>query len=178
MTDLREYLLECRFVLDDLGAVDDETLAARPLNPYAKLTLMAFKYGRSPDLLEYFTRYQSEIRTLLATESGDVLWFELLRYTWHVNAHVDSDELIAHLRPIVGQKASNTMMTIAQKLEHRGFEKGIGQGIGQGQRNVLLRFLERRFAVIPAEVAKRVAQATNQQVEHWLPVFALLQFIK
>jgi flagellar biosynthesis/type III secretory pathway protein FliH len=51
---------------------------------------------------------------------------------------------------------------------HRdGIEKGLEQGRVQGQAELLQRLLTLKFGAVPAEVAARVASATDEEVARW-----------
>jgi predicted transposase YdaD len=165
--DLEGLGVSCRFVLDDLSAVRDEELSAREMEPYPKLGLVVFKYGPDKKLAEHLVRYSVVIRALLATERGLEQWSRLLVYTWHVNPHLDRDEFINALRPIVGQEAERTMLTIADKLRAEGREDGQRQGLIEGQRKLVLQLLARRFGVLPPEIEQRVAKAEMSELQDW-----------
>ena len=62
-------------------------------------------------------------------------------------------------RPIMGQEDETTMMTIADKLR--------AEGRDDGQREIVLRLLARRFGSLPREAEERVATAEMDELERW-----------
>ena len=58
-----------------------------------------------------------------------------------------------------------------QKGMEEGLEKGLEQGLekgrAQGTASVLLRLLNRRFGPLSADVTRRLAQSTPEQLEIW-----------
>jgi hypothetical protein len=163
--------VSCRFVLDDLSVVRDEELSGRAMEPYPKLGLVVFKYGPDKKLAEHLARFVMEIRALLATEHGQEKWAMLVRYTWHVNPHLDRDEFIDRLRPIVGQEAEHTMLTLADKLRAQGHSdgrrEGRSEGRSEGQLELVLQLLARRFGKLPPEIEERVARAEMSELKDW-----------
>jgi flagellar biosynthesis/type III secretory pathway protein FliH len=87
----------------------------------------------------------------------------LVDYTWHVNPHVDREQLARRLRPLVGQEVEEAMMTYAEKLKQEGHD----QGQQEGQCKMLLRQLTRRFGVLPEAVEKRIARAEAAELQDW-----------
>jgi ribulose-5-phosphate 4-epimerase/fuculose-1-phosphate aldolase len=165
--DLKEHMLSCRLVLDDLGHAGDEEIAGRDMEAYPKLGLVVFKHGREEDLAEHLARRAAEIRALLAGEHGEVLWGVLMDYTWHVNPYVDREQLARRLRPLVGQEVEDAMMTYAEKLKQEGHDQGHREGQQEGQCKMLLRQLTRRFGVLPEAVEKRIARAEAAELQDW-----------
>ena len=59
---------------------------------------------------------------------------------------------------------------LADRLEEwaHGYEaKGMQQGMQQGEAMALQRLLAKRFGVVSADVAGRIANASKEQIEAW-----------
>ena len=52
-------------------------------------------------------------------------------------------------------------------FERTAQQKGVQQGISQGQARLLARQIEQRFGVLPAPLAARLQAATPEQLETW-----------
>jgi hypothetical protein len=177
--DLAGHLLGLDFVLDDLRTVPDEDIDARPLGPLPRLVIGIMKHYRSPGLLAFLLAHAADIRDLLATEHGSLGLFISIRYTEHVNPHVDRETLIRHLAPVVGPGLEQTMLTFEQLLRNEirdevrdevrdeGRREGRREGIEEGQREFLLALLTERFGSLPAAVTQRVARASRDELARW-----------
>ena len=54
-----------------------------------------------------------------------------------------------------------------EKGMEKGLEKGREEGRAQGSASILLRQLNRRFGPLSADVTRRLAQSTPEQLEIW-----------
>ena len=165
--DLAGHLLSLDFLLDDLRTVPDEAIDARPLGPLPRLILGIMKHYRSPQLLAFYLAHAADVRDLFATEHGRLGLFISIRYTEHVNPHLDRDTLIRHLAPLVGPGLEDTMLTFEQLLRKEEFQKGLEKGVEKGQRELLLDQLTERFGALPAVVSQRVTRASLQDLRRW-----------
>jgi hypothetical protein len=84
-------------------------------------------------------------------------------YTWHVNSHVDREQFIEQLRPVVGQEGERTMLTLADKIRAEGQR----DGRSEGHRELVLQLLARRFGELPPEAAERLAKAEMGELQRW-----------
>ena len=55
----------------------------------------------------------------------------------------------------------------AIQAREQGVNRGIEQGLKQGEGELFLRLLEHRFGALPTSVGSRVNQASRQQIEQW-----------
>jgi hypothetical protein len=161
--DFAAHLLSLDFVLDDLRTVPDEDIDARPVGPLARLVLGVMKHARSPELLAFYLAHAADVRELLATEHGRLGLLIVFRYTRHLNPHLGRDTLIRHLVPVVGPELESIMHPYEQFLR----EDLRNEVFENGQREVLLRQLTRRFGSLPAAIASRVARASRHELERW-----------
>jgi len=169
---LAPYLPSFRFLLDDLHVATDQDLAARDIDPYAKLTLVMFKHSRSDDLPEKLVFHDRTISSLLGLDNGDTLLQTLFNYAWGANPRMDTDRLVTALKHILGPETEKKMLTYAQRLRKqgfdRGFDDGMEKGIVQGQRDVLVRLLEQSFGELSRETRGRIASAPAETLDRWL----------
>jgi predicted transposase YdaD len=92
-----------------------------------------------------------------------------MRYAVDCNEHIDETTIERSL------DASNTkeelMPTLAQKwfgeAEARGEARGKAEGIIGGQSKLLRKQIQMRFGQIPPEVESRIANATEEDLEHF-----------
>ena len=79
------------------------------------------------------------------------------------------------MRPIVGQEAEHTMLTLADRIRaeghndgrSEGLNEGLNKGLSEGQRQLVLRLLARRFGALPPDVEARVARAEMDELLDW-----------
>jgi hypothetical protein len=120
------------------------------------------KHGSSATLLLHLRAHSDDIRELLATEHGRVLWTFIVRYIVPINPHLDRDTIVRELGPAVGPQLSETMLT----LQHLR-EADRNEGYQEGQRIFLLRLLARRFGSVPEAITARIDAASNDDIERW-----------
>jgi Putative transposase, YhgA-like/Domain of unknown function (DUF4351) len=163
--DLGEYLLSCRYVLDDLQAMPDEELMARDVSPGTRVSLVIMKHGRSEKLPEHLVPLaeRGDLLVLVSTEHGRALWWRNLRYSLAINEWIDLEALTRVLVPVTGPKMEEAMLTYGQKMELEITERATAKA----QRDFLLRQLTRRFGSLPAAVIERMQQADRRALERW-----------
>jgi hypothetical protein len=59
------------------------------------------------------------------------------------------------------------MLTFEQLLRKEEYQKGVDDGRGDGQRELVLRQLTRRFGALPPAITSRVAGASRNELERW-----------
>lgn len=174
--------LSCTLIVDDLCAIEDDTLRARRMDAYARLCLFAMARAAAEDFLDRLVSWQAELRLVFGSRDPDRL-ASLMRYTLHVHRHTEPAIVRQHIAAVIGPEHEDAMLSVADQLIQEGFEKGIEKGIEQGlkkgirkgreqgrtqeRRNLLLRVLDRRFGAVPAQIAARVAAARRAQLECW-----------
>jgi Putative transposase, YhgA-like len=152
---LRPYLPNLRILVNELGKVPDEML---PRVPVVQQTLLLFKWGRHPDMLEYLRAWQDGLR---AVADQDMPGLRILRlfvqYMLQVNDHVTEAALMDFLAPL-GEDVKELPMSIGQQLREEGLKEGLQKGLQEG-REALLQTARRLLArgMAPAEVAEATA---------------------
>jgi predicted transposase YdaD len=168
--DFADYLLSYRLLIDDLPATADEDIDARALDARGRLALVVMKHSSSATLLLHLRAHSDDIRELLATEHGRVLWTFIVRYIVPINPHLDRDTIVRELGPAVGPQLSETMLTYQQMLEEDRkelYKEAHSEGQREGQRALLLRQLARRFGSLPETVTVCIDVASNSDIERW-----------
>lgn len=91
-----------------------------------------------------------------------------MRYILLVNDHVEPEALQAFLERVAGPEAKDTVMTAGERLIQQGEERGLQQGIQQGERALLLRLLRKRFGNQVDDATERSLEAASaEQIAIW-----------
>lgn len=146
---LRPFLPRLRIMVDEVGSVPDEML---PGHGVVKLTLLLFKHGRRPGLLELLLEWMDEFRILVSRGEPGLRNLELLvEYVLKVNDHIAMDALSEFLAPM-GDEAKEIPMTVGEQL----IEKGRQEGEAKGRLDALLQTARKALAkgMSPADVAE------------------------
>ncbi len=153
-----ELVPRFRFLLDDLSAVDERTLRARPLTAPARLTLLLLARARANQALaRELTAWVADLRAVLDRPGGLETFRALLTYI-EVAGEVPPDDL-RRVMAQVGPDAEEAYVTTADMLR--------AEGEVRGRAETLLQLLEMRFGPVPAETAAAVRGATVQRIEAW-----------
>jgi predicted transposase YdaD len=175
LDDLRPYIPELTFVLDDLAPQSDAVLRARALSALPRLVLWALKHvRRGRDVIPALRKARDLVRAVLLAPNGVASLLTVLRYIVEV-ADSSEHELIRTLERTMLPDARETLMTLAERWRREGLKEGLKEGIKKGiekgrkekQREVLLRLLSRRFGALPEAVADRVRGAKLDQLDRW-----------
>jgi predicted transposase YdaD len=159
---LGSHALSFTLIIDDLSAIDDESLRARRMDVYARLCLFAMARAAAEDFLDRLEAWQLELRSVFdAGRLEDIHTF--LLHTLHVHRHTDPGTTRERIAAVDGPKHEDTMLSVAEQLIQQGFEKGLEKG----QRGMLLRLLGRRFGAVPEQITARVATAAPAELERW-----------
>jgi hypothetical protein len=147
---LGEHLPRYRFILDDLGLVDEATLRARPLTPEARVTLWLLhtapgNAGIGHDLAGWHDQFRAiaGLDTLTA----------LVTYIQAVS-ETPKDELYDVFTRI-GPEAQEAYMTTADMLR------------AEGRAETLILQLTAKFGPLPQAALDRLRTATTEQLEAW-----------
>jgi hypothetical protein len=159
------YVWPCTLLIDDLAAVADEDLCARPMDSYARLCLFAMARAANRDFLDRLAAWRPELRLLF--KSGDAERIRsFLAYTSRVHRHADPRTVRKRIAALVGPEQEDTVQTFYEMIVQEGYEKGREDGLEE-QRAILRRQLGRRFGAVPEPIAARVATATPPELERW-----------
>lgn len=126
---LRPFLPKLQIMVDEVGRIPDEML---PGQGVVRLTLLLFKHGRGPNVLEQLPQWEEEFRVQVSLgESGLRNIALLVEYLLTVNEHVSVDALGEFLAPM-GDEAKEIPMTVGQQLIEKGLQKGRQEGLQEG----------------------------------------------
>ena len=171
----RPYLPLFRFVLDDLGPLSAEAIAARPLHELARLVLLALWSSRSlPRLQDAAPLVGAIIAKLARDESVRALLRQLYSY-WLRTAPADVDARVirAILLEVAGPQGQEDVVNAAEQLiaegEQRGEQRGLARGRLEGLRDAIAAALSARS--IPLSEVRRArlgARADVATLTRWL----------
>lgn len=161
--DLRPFLPDFRFILDDLAPLDDAALRARALSALPALVLWSFRHvRRGRDVMPVLRQVLDLMRRVVRAPHGTEALATLLRYIMEVSE--SSEEHLQELFEAAQlPEASEALMTAAEKLIRRGRE----EGHRNGQCDMLIKLLSRRFGTLPEHVQAQIRSANEAQLERW-----------
>lgn len=166
---LGDFQLRCQFTLLDLSSVPDETIREAALGAHVKLGLLLLKNAPSMESSHFWTRFDEWrhwLTEILDQPDGLSRLEALLDYISNVVGPPTVENLeviVAELPELAGKR----VRTWAESLVQDGIEKGIEKGTRLGARRLLSTQLEQRFGPLSPSVAKRVAEASMDQLERW-----------
>jgi hypothetical protein len=159
---LQAYLPNFQFVVDDLAHVNDQALRQRSLTAIMAAGMVLLQRAPfSADLVADLRTWADVFAEVAAAPNGLDALRVLMEYTARV-AETDHEN-IRQFAKLIGPTAEQAYMTAAQKIEQKGRE----EGRLEGQANLLLRLLERRFGPIPSRATERVRQSTPDELERF-----------
>ena len=155
-----------RFFLDDLSAVDDETLRARSLTLLMLACMVVLKKSpKSTDLLAVFSKWRDLFIQIAHAPNGRDALRLLLEY---ISVTTDADpENVHEFAKLIGPVAEEAYMTAAEKLTRESAKKARKEGRKEGQAELLLRQLKLRFGDPTDDVAARLQSASDEDLARW-----------
>ena len=156
---ISDKLPRLSYYVDDLAAVSDADIRARPMSALPKLTLFILKNARHgmdfvPRLHELFDLFKK----VGQTSNGDQATAMLLRYILQICESEPGE--IGNFAKKLSKQTYEIFMTGAEQLEQRGRDKE--------RRRILLKQLEQRFGKLSAEHEERVRNADGEQLQLWV----------
>lgn len=130
-------------LIEDLMCLSDGDLLVRALAAFQKLALWLLRDARDPvRLLDSFGAWHSTMLELLTGSGGPESFDTLIRYMFRVVDPVHREVLRAKLR-LLGPRAEEIVMTIAEQL----IEEGRQEGREQGRQEVRIANLRRLLVI-------------------------------
>jgi hypothetical protein len=163
---VRPYVPSFEFLLDDLSDERDEALRARALvSALGRLLLFCLRHAREPEVLfAELPGWVYLIRQVRAAPGGAEAMWQVWAYIMAAGGREETPEAVAkRLVAVVGEESREEIMTAAQILEQRGWERGLEQGV----RGTLLMLLRTRFGDVPDGARARIEAATKARLEVW-----------
>ena len=168
LAEIAPYVPCFRCVLDDLGEESEEGLRARAMSALGRLALWCLKNSRRPELLTaQLGRWGELMRQIARAPNGMAALATIFRYMWEVDERIGADELRRLIGCEVGKDVEEAIVTTADMLRAEGHRRGQREGRSQGQREMLLRLLGKRFGELPEGVVARVDAAGSTELEAW-----------
>jgi len=147
------FLPKLQIMVNEVGSIPDEMLPGRGV---VRLTLLLFKHGRGPNVLDQMPQWEQEFRVLVSSgEPGLRNLALLVEYLLTVNEHVSVDALGEFLAPM-GDKAREIPMTVGQQLREEGLREGLQRGRQEGRIEEKRELARKALAkgMSPSEVAE------------------------
>jgi len=162
------YLVQFRYLLNDLSAISDDELRARAMTAVAKLVCLCLKHARtSPDFLAILSRWMDVVREVARAPNGLAALAQVLCYILQVSEHVERTELHALLARELGPQAEEAIVTAGQRLIEEGRQLGREES-RQTLQALLLQQLRQRFGnQVDSATERRVTEAPIAQLENW-----------
>ncbi len=168
LAEIAPYVPCFRCVLDDLGEESEEGLRARSMSALGRLALWCLKNSRSPEqLVAQLGRWGELMRQVARAPNGMAALGRIFRYMWEVDERVGAEELRRLIRREVGKDVEEAIVTTADMLRAEGHRRGQREGRSQGQREMLLRLLAKRFGALPEGAVARIDAAGSAELEAW-----------
>ena len=150
-----------RYLLDDLTALDDDALRARPLTPAARLAFAALRNGPgSADVTVWLGDWRDDIAAL-----SDRILALIVTYLWWVSE--TPPESLRKFATTVGHHTEEVIMTTAEQLRAEGRVEGRVEGKAEGKAELLLSQLTIRFGPLDGDHRNTVESATPEQIDLW-----------
>jgi predicted transposase YdaD len=165
------------FLVDDLGALDDDALARRAADVLAMLGLQLLRDARTVRDLETLVRTMvGGVRALDAAPSGRDALRAVFQYLLRVRSEPPAE--LVRVIDVLGEElgsAKETAMNTAEQLVEMGRREGEAKGRTEGRnegradalRGTLLKLLVLRFGPVPADVAARIDAADADTLDRW-----------
>ncbi len=162
--DFYPYLADFRYILVDLGQIDDVALSR---NEVLRTGFLILKYGsRDGDLRETLLTLG---RAALALGLDDLV--ALVCYMLAEPNEVEAQVLREVLTEIVPGQEERIMSIAAEQWKAEGMAlgkaEGLREGLREGQARTLLRLLERRFGSVSDLLRERVSAADVDTLDRW-----------
>ncbi|MGW0183686.1 Rpn family recombination-promoting nuclease/putative transposase, partial [Nocardia sp. NPDC003345] len=167
---LGPHLPRLRFLLDDIAALDLDTLHERDLTPATKVLLVLQKIAPhnsrlGHDMLDW-------LEDLRALETGpDPLgdYLTVLTYLMTVGETTETD--LATVFEQLGPRAKEAIVTTAEIIEARGEARGQARGEARGEARgraeLLIEQMTAKFGPLPTATIHRVRSADQDSIRAW-----------
>ena len=157
-------------IIDDLASLSDADLQGRSLAAFQKLALWLLRDARFPRrLLDSFDTWIEAFAEAERAPTGVDAIATLLTYLFRVIDPMHHSELRAKIH-LLGPRAEETAMTIAEQLHDEGLAKGREEGREEGRIAALRTILVVRFGAqaLDATYDARLQAATAAAIDRYL----------
>ena len=171
--ELAPLVPDFEILVDDLGAIADETLRERALPPFPKVALWVLRDGRNIKAL--FSRlhaaWHRELSRLRRADGGDKDTKVILRYILRVAGDTPFEVIREHIAK-AAPELEEDMATAEEELIQKGIEQGVERGVEKGRvealREMLFRLLRARFGELEPGVERRLGAASPDDLDRWI----------
>jgi hypothetical protein len=191
--ELRRFLPNFEFLLDDVSRSSDADLRGRRLGAFGALVLWALRDARAPGrLIGSMAGWQDELRELARSAGGEGALKLLFGYIVVVSEESSADRFAEAVRT-AAPEAEGIVMTIAEQWQEQGrqqvlamaeklreegrqqvltmaeqlVQRGITQGSLLGRRQLVVKLLGRRFGTLDGATLERVESGTEEELDLW-----------
>ncbi len=159
---IRDAMAGMRYILRDLGPLDDADLAA---DRALRAGLAALKHA-----FEKRVPLKVVVSLIADTPAKSLLERQVLEYVVRVY-DLGEQDLTRALDQAKPDRREELMGTVAEEWmkqgEARGRAEGIAEGEARGKAVMLTRMLERRFGELPPWARERIHQADDTRLDAW-----------
>jgi hypothetical protein len=154
-------------IIEDLAHLTDADLKARSLAAFQKLALWLLRDARDPArLLESFGFWVDAMLQAERAPGGAKAFATLITYMFRVIDPMTRDELRAKIR-LLGSRAEESAMTIAEQLHEEGREEGRKEGRKEGRVTTLRNLLLFKFHRLDAMYEPLLDAATPEAIDRY-----------
>ncbi len=162
------HVPEVEMVLDDLGELSFEQIRQRAMTAVARLVLVSLRLsGRGEPPEEAARVFAALSRELDEVGSGQEALLTILRYLGDVMGRERQDFIDAVVAADGGDVIREANVTYNEMLLEEGREEGRAEGRLEERRSLVMKQLVLKFGPATAEVERRVAKASADELERW-----------
>lgn len=138
------------------------------MSALGRLALWCLKNSSNPEqLVAQLGRWGELVRQVLRASGGMAALDMIFRYMWVVNEKLGIEELRQLVEREIGKDVEEAIVNAVDTLLAEGRNNGLEQGRSEGQRQMLVRQLGKRFGTLPNDAVARVSAATLETLELW-----------
>jgi len=156
-----DHVPRFRFVLDDISHENDEAIRARVImSALGRIALGLLRGARTPQaFVQNIKPWAGLFADVLRAPNGPAALHAILRYIYKTNKRLDPAVIEAQLLEGLGEDSKEAVLNALEKLQEEGRRKG--------QREMLLRLLQRKFGLFPEHITARVNAASQDDLDRW-----------
>ncbi|MQY27393.1 Rpn family recombination-promoting nuclease/putative transposase [Nocardia aurantia] len=158
---LGELVPRSPYLLDDVNRLDASAMLALRQPPELRMLKVLLRFGPgNPALIDLITQdYGPDLHASFNAAGGDQLFEYIMRYILTVTAGSIGEDDLEPLYDLLGPKARDITVTLAEKFEARGEARGRAES--------LLDLMRVKFRSVPSEVRDVVRAADVAQLRTW-----------
>lgn len=157
-----DHLLRQRFILDDVGLVEDEALRARAMSALGRLVLYSLRHARDPaELIDGLAAWRDLVTEVRAAPNGVAALKTVWRYVMMV--HPEKPEVI--LRQLAAATKDGSKQEDVVTAGETLIALGEQRGELKAERRMLFKILASRFGTVPERIAAQVNAADAREIE-------------